>query len=120
MNIVLLADYKKTGLLVNLCRTYRQILSKYNLISTLNTARLINNATGLKIYTMATEIRGAIDQLAAKALYSEIDAVIILRDPDLVDYPTNSLLRACDLRNIPYATNIASAELLMIILGHGG
>ncbi|MDI9461465.1 MAG: methylglyoxal synthase [Saccharofermentanales bacterium] len=120
MNIVLLADNKKTGLLINLCLAYRQILGKYNLISTQNSAKQINNATGLKIHTMPTEIRGAMDQFAAMTIYNEIDAVILLRDPDVVDYSPNPLLRACDLKNIPYATNIASAELLMLILGHGG
>jgi len=44
-------------------------------------------------------------------LYNEIYAVIFLRDPDLGEY-NNVLLRACDLNSVPYATNIATAEIL--------
>lgn len=119
MNIVLLADYMKTDLLANFCIAYRQILGKHQLISALNTSKIIENSSGVKVSALTTEIQGTIEQLASRALYNEIDAVIFIRDPDVEDVYPNSLLRACDYNNIPYATNIAGAEILVLALERG-
>jgi len=118
MNIMLLADNKKTDLLANFCVAYRQILGKYNLISTFNISKQIKEASGLNVYAITTEIKGTLQQLASKTLYNEIYAVIFLRDPDLGEY-NNVLLRACDLNSVPYATNIATAEILVLALNRG-
>lgn len=120
MNIVLLADNRKNELLVNFCIAYSQILKRHNLYALFNSARLIRDATRLDIVSLSTDISGSMDQLASRAMYNEIDAVIYLRDPllDSYDMP-NPLLRACDTNSIPVATNIATAEILVLALDRG-
>jgi len=120
VNIVLLADHQKHELLVNFCIAYSQILARHTMFSLLNTARLIRDATRLNVTGLSTEISGSLDQLASRASYNEIDAVIYLRDPlmDTYDSP-NSLLKACDTNSIPLATNLATAELLVLALDRG-
>ncbi len=120
MNIVLLADNRKNELLVNFCIAYSQILARHNMFSLINTSRLIRDASKLNVVGLSTEISGSLDQLASRAMYNEIDAVIYLRDPLLDSYDApNALLRACDTNSIPLATNIATAELLVLALDRG-
>lgn len=120
MNIVLLADHRKHELLVNFCIAYSQILARHTMFSLFNTARLIRDATRLNVTGLSTEISGSLDQLASRASYNEIDAVIYLRDPLMESYDMpNSLLKACDTSSIPLATNLATAELLVLALDRG-
>ncbi len=120
MNIVLIADTRKYDLLINFCIAYRQILSKHHLISLFNISRSIHENTDLKVETLATDISASVEQLASKALYNEIDAVIYLRDPLLRSYDSpNSLLKACDTHSIPFATNIATAEIMVLAIDRG-
>ncbi|MDW7656584.1 MAG: methylglyoxal synthase [Bacillota bacterium] len=120
MNIVLLADHRKHELLVNFCIAYSQILARHTMFSLFNTARLIRDATRLNVTGLSTEISGSLDQLASRASYNEIDAVIYLRDPLMESYDLpNSLLKACDTSSIPLATNLATAELLVLALDRG-
>lgn len=90
------------------------------MFSLFNAARLIRDATKLNVTGLSTEISGSLDQLASRAMYNEIDAVIYLRDPllDAYDAP-NSLLRACDTNIIPVATNLATAEILVLAIDRG-
>ena len=120
VNIVLLADNRKNELLVNFCIAYSQILARHTLYSLFNAARLIRDATKLDVTGLSTEISGSLDQLASRAAYNEIDTVIYLRDPLLDSYDApNSLLRACDTNSIPVATNLATAETLVLALDRG-
>ncbi|MDO5015873.1 MAG: methylglyoxal synthase [Eubacteriales bacterium] len=120
MDIVLMADMRKYDLLVNFCIAYKNILRKHRLMSLFNTSKLIQEATGLEINTLATDLVTGIDQLASRVSYNEIDAIIYLRDQDEPDYSiANVLLRACDNMNIPYASNMALAELLVLAIDRG-
>ena len=120
MNIVLQADHRKHELLVNFCIAYSQILSRHSMYALFNTARLIRDATRLNVTGLSTEISGSLDQLASRASYNEIDAVIYLRDPLTENYDApNALLKACDTNSIPLATNLATAELLVLALDRG-
>ncbi len=120
MNIVLIADTRKNDLLVNFCIAYRQILAKHRLISLFNISRSIRENTNLEVDTLATDISASVEQLASKANYNEIDAVIYLRDPLLKSYDLpNSLLKSCDTNSIPFATNIATAEVLVLAIDRG-
>lgn len=120
MDIVLMADMRKYDLLVNFCIAYKNILRKHRLMSLFNTSKLIQEATGLEINTLATDLVTGIDQLASRVNYNEIDAIIYLRDQDELDYSiANVLFRACDNMNIPYASNMALAELLVLAIDRG-
>ncbi|MDY5836178.1 MAG: methylglyoxal synthase [Eubacteriales bacterium] len=120
MKIVLMADMRKYDLLINFCIAYKQILQRQNLYSMFNTSHLISEATKLEINTMTTYSETNIEQLAARVNYNEIDAIIYLRDQDAPNYSLpNTLLRACDKQNVPYATNLAMAELLILAIDRG-
>ena len=92
----------------------------YTMFSLFNASRLIRDASHLEVTGLSTEISGSLNLLASRATYNEIDAVIYLRDPllDSFDLP-NPLLRACDTNSIPVATNLASAEILVLAIDRG-
>ncbi|MDD2394043.1 MAG: methylglyoxal synthase [Eubacteriales bacterium] len=120
MKIVLLADNRKNELLVNFCTAYRQILSRHDVFSVTNTAKLISEATDLKVIGVSTDINGSFEQFASRIMFNEIDAVLYLRDPFADEYAApNLLLKACDTNQIPYATNIASAEIMVLAIDRG-
>lgn len=120
VKIVLLADNQKNELLVNFCTAYSQILSRHTTYSVANLARLISEATNLRVIGLSTDITGRFDQFASKVMFNEIDAVLYLRDPMTETYAApNPLLMACDTNQIPYATNIATAEILVLAIDRG-
>lgn len=120
VKIILLADNRKNELLVNFCTAYSQILIRHETFSVSNTAKLIGEATNIRVTGVSTDITGGFDQFASKVLYNEIDAVLYLRDPMLDEYTVpNALLKACDTNQIPYATNIATAEILVLAIDRG-
>ncbi len=120
MKIIILADNRKNELLVNFCIAYKQILGRHDLLSVSNNVRIIEQAAGLRITGIATDVQGGLNQLAARAEFNEVDAVIYIRDPQLGSYDdANLLMRACDQNNIPFASNLASAELLILAIDRG-
>jgi methylglyoxal synthase len=120
VKIILLADSRKNELLVNFCIAYSNILSRHNVSSLQSMAKLLSGAANLDVAGLPADIAGGMDQLASRAMYNEVDAVIYLRDPLLGDYNApNPLMKACDINSIPYATNIATAELLVLAIDRG-
>ena len=120
MKIILLTDSRKNELLVNFCIAYSNILARHDVSSLQSMAKLLQSSANLEVEGLPADFSGGMDQLASRALYNEIDAVIYLRDPQMDGYDEpNSLLKACDINSIPYATNIASAELLVLAIDRG-
>ena len=103
MYIGLIAHDAKKKLMQNFCIAYRGILSKHELYATGTTGRLI-------------------EELGAQIEHNQIDLLIFLRDP-LAPKPhepdVNDVVRLCDIHNIPMATNLATAELLVKALDRG-
>lgn len=122
MNIALIADDGKKELMVQFCIAYCGILAKHELCSTFTTGRLISEATGLKIRTYLHSAQGC-QQLDARIAYNEIDLVIMFSDPNDTDPWEDQrimrTLRLCDMHNVPCATNLASAEMLILGLQRG-
>ena len=122
MNIALIADNHKKELMAQFCIAYCGILSRHNLFATHITGKLISDATGLELETFFSGGSGGIDQIASRVAYNEIDAVIYFRTTEVGIVPTDAtdnLLRLCDLHNIPVATNIATAEIIVTAVGNG-
>ncbi len=122
MNIALIAHDKKKELMVQFCMAYCGILSKHNLCATGTTGKQVSEATGLKVDRFLSGAQGGDQQIGARVAYNEIDMVIFLRDPlsaSSREPDVNSLLRVCDVHNIPIATNIATAEMLILGLDRG-
>lgn len=122
MNIGLIAHDSKKKLMQNFCIAYRGILSKNELYATGTTGRLIEEVTNLNIHKYLTGQLGGDQQLCMDIEQNTLDLVIFLRDPET---PRNhepdgrSMGIACDTHNIPLATNLASAELLIKALDRG-
>ena len=122
MNIAIIANDKKKELITEFCIAYCGVLAKHNLCATATTGKYISEATGLKVTRMLAGSHGGAEQIAARIAYNEIDLVIFLRDPNSdAEYVDNTLqvIRLCDSHNIPVATNIATAEALILALGRG-
>jgi len=120
LKIVLLADHRKNELLVNFCIAFMRILEKHELVSVSNTARLVRSASNLDVVGLSADNSAGLEPLASRAMYNEIAAVIYLRDPMLDEYDLpNPLTRACDVNSIPYATNLATAEILVLAIDRG-
>lgn len=122
MEIAIIAHDMKKELMTQFCIAYCGILSKHNLCATSITAKYISEATGLHIERLLTGEHGGEQQIASRIAYNEIDALLYFRDTrqkDFYDENDHELLRMCDYYNIPYATNIASAEVLVCALDRG-
>ena len=122
MNIGLVAHDAKKKLMQNFCIAYRAILSRHNVFATGTTGRLVEEATGLSIHKYLSGHLGGTQQLGAKIEHNEMDLVIFLRDPLTAkshEPDVNNIVRLCDAHNIPLATNLATAELLILSLDRG-
>ncbi|MGN0406901.1 MAG: methylglyoxal synthase [Bacteroides sp.] len=121
MNIGLIAHDSKKKLMQNFCIAYRGILNKNQLFATGTTGRLVEEATNLSVHRFLAGHLGGEQQLCSEIEHNHIDLVIFLRDP----YPkshepdVNNIFALCDMYNIPLATNLATAELLIKSLDRG-
>ena len=122
MEIAIIAENNKKELMAQFCIAYCGILSRHHLCATHITGKYISDATGLDIETFLSGSAGGIEQISAKISYNEIDIVFYFRSTDpakeIHDYES-TLLRLCDVHNVPLATNIATAEALVIALDNG-
>jgi len=122
VNIALIAHDKKKELMVQFCIAYCGILSHHNLCATGTTGKLIKEATGLPIKCFLSGPQGGEQQISARIAYNEIDLVLFFRDPltaQQYEPDLNSVLRLCDMHNIPAATNVATAEVMILGLSRG-
>ena len=122
MNIAITAHDAKKELMVQFCIAYCGILSRHTLCGTGTTGKMVSEATGLKIQQFLSGPQGGDQQIAARIACNEIDLLRFFRDP-LTPKPNEpndmNLLRICDMHNIPVATNIATAEVLIHGLERG-
>lgn len=122
MNIGLIAHDAKKKLMQNFCIAYRGILSRHDIYATGTTGRLIEEVTNLSIHKYLAGRLGGEQQLGAQIEHNEIDLVIFLRDPltqKSHEPDVNNVFQLCDTHNIPLATNVATAELLIKALDRG-
>ncbi len=122
MNIGLIAHDAKKKLMQSFCVAYRGILCKHEVYATATTGRLIEEAANLNIHKYLAGHLGGLQQMGAQIENNEIDMVIFLRDPlspKEHEPDVTGVLRLCDMHNIPFATNLATAELLIKSLERG-
>ena len=124
MDIALIADDTKKELMTQFCIAYCGILSKHNICATSTTGKYVSEATGLEIEKLLAGEHGGQQQITSKISYNEIDVLLYFRstspsiDPAVEESDYN-LLRMCDVHNVPVATNIATAEVLICALDRG-
>ena len=122
MNIGLIAHDSKKKLMQNFCIAYRGILNKHDLYATGTTGRLIEEVTNLTVKKYLAGHLGGEQQLGSQIETNELDMVIFLRDPltrRSHEPDVTNILQLCDVHNIPLATNLATAELLIKSLDRG-
>lgn len=122
MRIALIAHDAKKKLMQNFCVAYRGTLSKHELHATGTTGRLIEEVTNLTVHKYLAGHLGGTQQMGADIESDLIDLVIFLRDPikpKSHEPDVNNIMQLCDTHNIPLATNLATAELMIKSLDHG-
>lgn len=122
MEIALIASDKRKELMTEFCIAYCGILSRHHLCATGTTGRYLADATGLDIEIMLSGSHGGTQQIASRISFNEIDLLLYFRDTsDDNEYAgvQLNLVRMCDKQNIPVATNIATAEALIMALDRG-
>ncbi len=120
MKIALIAQNDKKELITQLCIAYCGILAKHTLCSTATTGRVIADATGLDIEFVLPGITGGTEQIASRIAYGEIDLLLYFRDSgDEFDTEDAKIIQLCDTYNVPLATNLATAEVLILALDRG-
>ena len=103
------------------CIAYCGILASHSICATNTTGRLVADATGLDITKYLSCNQGGDQQIAARITYNEIDLVLFFCDPTGSEdmSSVNEISRLCDQYNIPFATNAATAEVLVQGLKRG-
>jgi len=122
MNIAIIANDKKKELITEFCIAYCGILSRHNICATAITGKYISEATGLNIEKLLAGSHGGAEQIASKIAYDEVDVLILLRDTNNDSEYTETelqLVKLCDKYTVPVATNVATAEVLVLALDRG-
>ena len=128
MEIAIIAHDNKKELMAQFCIAYYNILSKHHLCATAATGKYVADAAGLKIEKLLMGDYGGEQQMAARIFYNEIDCLLYFRDTSQASQINRgnncnedamNILRLCDLHNIPVATNIATAEILICAVERG-
>ena len=116
MNLALIAHDHNKDDMVALARTHEALLRHCRLIAT---GSRLAREVGLDVECLLSGPLGGDLQIGARLAQGEVDAVIFLRDP-MTPQPhepdINALVRACDVHNVPCATNLSSANHLLAAL----
>ncbi|GER67908.1 methylglyoxal synthase [Weizmannia acidilactici] len=116
MNIALIAHDKKKDDMVRFAWVHKEVLVKHKLYATGTTGKRIMDETGLSVHRFQSGPYGGDQQIGAQIAKNEMDLVIFLRDP-LTAQPhepdVSALIRLCDVHQVPLATNIGTASILM-------
>jgi methylglyoxal synthase len=116
--VALIAHDRRKPEMIALCRDYQEMLSQEELVATKGTGGLIEELTGLHVATVNSGDKGGDLQIGSMIAGDQIKAVVFLGDP-LTARPhepgINAVLKICDVNDVPLATNISTARL---ILGH--
>ena len=124
--IALMAHDTKKDDIVNFVREHAVILGRYRLIATDGTGQRIQSAINVSIERVSSGPKGGDTQIAAEVVAGNVLAVIFLMDPlyaQLYEPASQTLLRVCNIHNVPIATNLATADAIMsrltkALIGH--
>ena len=121
MNIALMSHDNKKELMVQFCIAYCGILAKHTVCATNRTGNLVAEATGLPVQLFLSHAHGGSQQIGARISYNEFDLVLFFNDPnnERMASEISYISRLCDQNNIPFASNIGTAEMLVLGLARG-
>jgi methylglyoxal synthase len=122
MKIALIAHDRKKDDLIQFVTAYQAILAEHELCATGTTGQRIIDETGLAVFRFQSGPLGGDQQIGAMIANNEMDMIIFFRDP-LTAQPhepdVTALIRLCDVYQIPLATNMGTAEVLLKGLQEG-
>ncbi|MCY9547830.1 methylglyoxal synthase [Lysinibacillus xylanilyticus] len=122
MKIALIAHDRKKDNLVQFAIAYQNILNEHTLFATGTTGQRVIEATGLEVTRFRSGPLGGDQQIGAMIANNDMDMVIFFRDP-LTAQPhepdVSALIRLCDVYQVPLATNMGTAEILLKGLQEG-
>lgn len=91
-------------------------LSEFDLVATATTGALLRDKVGLAVRSVLSGPLGGDAQIAAMVVERRIRAVFFFVDP-LSAHPHDpdirTVLRVCNVHNVPIATNVAAADLML-------
>ena len=120
MNIGIIAHNSKKSLIEDFCIAYKGILAKHEIYATGTTGRRIEEVTNLHVHKFLAG--GGDKQFTEMIERGDMDMVIFFYNPAMIDPKepdVYQISRCCDIYNIPVATNIATAESLVLGLDRG-
>ncbi len=116
MKLALIAHDHKKDDMVALAGEFADYLKTCTLMGTGTTGGRLNSELGLDVECLLSGPLGGDLQIGARLAVGEVDAVIFLRDP-MTPQPhepdINALVRACDVHDVPCATNVAGARVML-------
>lgn len=115
-SIALIASTNRQQELLELVNRHPKVLNRYNLVAPSNIGQYLQNQAGLSVESVRSLSDGGDIELAARILSKTIVGVIALIDADdVLDYESGlrNLWRACVLQDVPFATNLSTAELAL-------
>ncbi|HHT49710.1 MAG TPA: methylglyoxal synthase [Firmicutes bacterium] len=117
--VALIAHDQKKQQIIAFVKRNKSLFARCELVATGTTGRLIEQECKIPVQRMQSGPFGGDQQIGALVSADQIEMVIFLRDP-LTAQPhepdVTALLRVCDVHNVPLATNLATAELLIAAL----
>jgi len=117
--LALIAHDSKKDDIIQLIKAHKEELADIDLIATLDTGQRIRERTGRQVTLLLSGPQGGEQQIGALVANGEVTAVIFLRDPlngRSHEPDVTSLLKLCDIRNVPIATNLITAEAILHLM----
>lgn len=119
--LALIAHDNKKADMIAWATFNRVTLARFTLVATRHTARLVRDKVGLQVEELLSGAEGGDAQIAARVAEQRIAAVVFFVDPLAAqphDPDIRALLRVCNVHNVPLATNLATADLVIAGLAH--
>ena len=116
MRIALVAHDQKKDDMVALATEFAPLLRQHTLMATGTTGGRLQTDVGLNVERLLSGPMGGDLQIGARLSEGEVEMVIFLRDPMTAqphEPDIHALVRACDVHNVPCATNVATARVLL-------
>ena len=114
--IALIAHDGRKADLVAFATFNRDRLAEFDLVATATTGNLLIEKVGLACQRVLSGPDGGDAQIAAMVAEGVVKAAIFLVDP-LTSHPHDpdiqTVLRVCNVHNVPIATNVAAADLFV-------
>ncbi|MBQ1767175.1 MAG: methylglyoxal synthase [Aquincola sp.] len=114
--IALIAHDGRKQAMVALAQEFATLLAGCTLCATGTTGQRLQDEVGLTVERLLSGPLGGDLQIGARLAVGGLDAVIFLRDPMTAqphEPDINALVRACDVHDVPCATNVAGARLML-------